>query len=161
MDSADRAAIVAAAVVAAGPPDGNRDDWLEQVEAEARQIFILAGVRGRIGRVVEQMGNSRTFARVITRVEKEQSSQWGLVTLSVEPTQYSKDGVEQVRTERMDGQFAEQAKAMGRTLRDELMGHRVLLWVETETDDDATPRGRVIRHVVDLGLPYTRPEPNS
>ena len=79
--------------------------------------------------------------------KKDFAGRRGLLRLRVATSKYNKDGAEDIRTELLstpEGQ-AVLEKARG------LVGHRVLIWAQTEEKDDGR-KVKTLRHVEDLGV---------
>lgn len=80
-------------------------------------------------------------------IAKEHSSTRGVVTLHT-GTERSDDGNEQIRTERTDNPVG---LAMAKQVKD-LVGHKVVVWVEVEQTKNGQSKVRVLRHVEDRGV---------
>ena len=149
MDSNIRTSIVTAAVIAAGPAGEDRAAWQTQVHENAVSIAVMSSETSQIAKAIDQIEKCKVFSGSVVAVKKEQSSTRGIVTLNT-GTDRVKEGLdagcEQVRTERTDNPFG---LAMARKAR-ELIGHRVLVWVEVEEIGDR--KVRVLRHLESLGL---------
>ena len=152
MDAADRLGLVAAAAIAVGPA-GDQGTWAEAVRAKAVDLYLMSRDRGLVGRALEQLDGCRTYVATITggKVEKHQLEgggelRRGLIRLRVDTSKYHNDGVEDIRTELLSTQEgpAVLEKAKG------LVGHRVLVYAQTEEKDDGR-KVKTLRHLEDLG----------
>ncbi|GAB2733899.1 hypothetical protein [Nocardioides pakistanensis] len=153
MDSATRTNITAAAVMSAGPVTAYEDRaaYNAAVHENAVSIAIMASESGSIGKALTQIENCKIFSGTVVSVKKEKSSTRGVITLNT-GTDRAREGVpegcEQVRTERTDNPIG---LAMARKMR-EMIGHRVLVWVEVEEINNGANKVRVLRHAEDLGV---------
>ena len=170
LDHQSRAAVLAAAYAAAGPKGGSPEEaamHAARVQLRAVEIAVeLTDDKSWFNRAIEQVlgPNTRTFTGTVLAVDEHmgQSRNGGgqvsttrkQVTFRTRVHQeYAPDGTEQALTERTDSLVG---KAIAKRL-ERLLGHRVLVWVETESfqaKSGATRKSRVIRHVVDLALPH-------
>lgn len=148
MDTDTRTQIILAAIAAAGPAGDDQADWNARVTDAAATITAMCNDKSQIAKVIDGVANSKVFAATVVKVDKEQSSTRGLVTLRTRPSERHPDGIEQARTERTDNPMG---LAMARRLRS-LVGHRVLLHIEVEEVPGRDFKVRVIRHVQDLGV---------
>lgn len=144
-----RQQIILAAVNAAGEKYDNESpaQYEARVAAEARRIKVMTSPQSRISRALDVLDECKVFTAEVVKIEKEQRSTRGLITLKGKPSKFSPDGIETVRTERTDNP---EGVAMVRALKP-LIGHRVLLWVELEAVNEGASKVRVVRHVEDLG----------
>ncbi len=153
MDAADRLTLVAAAATAVGPVD-DPAVWAARVQGKAVDLYLMSRERGAVGKALEQLDACRTYVATILggRVEKHRLDSGGelrrgLLRLKVATSKYNKDGEEDIRTELLslpEGQ-AVLDKAKG------LVGHRVLIWAQTEEKDDGR-KVKTLRHLEDLGV---------
>lgn len=170
MDDNTRTNIILAAVNAVPPvtePLKNRDGeiiateqevWLAQVADKAKAIAVLTGAKSLVGHqldVIEAAGDpenesAKIISGSILSITREESSTRGLVSIKtrVHP-EYAPDGVEQARTERTD---TAAGLMMATRIRNELIGHRVLLFIEQQPIKNSKKKARIIVHIEDLGL---------
>ena len=147
MSESNRSAVILAAVQAAGTNDGV--EYTQRVIENAKQISVFLSEGSAVNKAIKQLEDSKKFTAEIVSVVKEKSSQRGFVELKTKPSQHHPDGKESARTERTDNP---DGLAMAKRMRD-LVGHRVLLWVEVEeyTNSNGSGKVRIIRHAEDLG----------
>lgn len=158
MDAGDRLNLVAAAAIAVGPaadqgagtPGG--ETWQDRVRQKAVDLYVMAKERGSVGRALEQLDECRTYVATVVggKVERHALDDGGeltrgLVKLRVEPSKWTKDGVEYIRTELLS---TSEGRILWEQVR-ELVGHRVLVYAQTEVKDDR--KVKTFRHVEDLG----------
>lgn len=144
--------IVLTAIQSVGPVGDDRAEWEARVMEQIANVTVMAtSDRSDFVRQAESMKSAKTFVGHVVGVRKEASSTRGIVTLFT-ATDRAKDGIpagcEEARTERTDNAFGLHT---ARRLR-ELIGHKVLVWVEVETYGNGAGKVRVVRHVQDLGL---------
>lgn len=170
MDDAIRAQIIMAAVTSTPPvtePLKNREGdivateqelWQEQVASRARSISVMVGARSPIGRQLEVMGaagdpdndSAKIIVGTILRINREESSTRGVVTMKTRVhEEFAPEGLEQVRTERTD---TAAGLLMSLRVRNELIGHRVMAYVEMQQIPNTKKKTRVVIHFEDLGL---------
>lgn len=168
-----RTQIILAAVQAAGtaPPIVNKDGekvgedtaaWSANVSDYAARITAMTAENSQASKTINGVANSRVFTGTILRVEKQESSTRGVVTLDTGyPSKFEHkdfrtkevlpDGHEQIRTDRTDNHAG--AKMARRA--SQLVGHRVAVWVESEPFTGGRRKVRVLRHIEDLGIDKT------
>ena len=169
LDQNARAAVLAAAYAAAGPAGttpAERAKHAARVQLRAVEVAVeLSDDKSLFNRALEQVlgPNTRTFTGTVLSVEdhmgQARNGGGAVSTTRRQVTfrtrvhkEYAPDGTEQALTERTDNLVG---RAIAKKM-ESLVGHRVLVWVETEaftTKAGSTRKSRVIRHVVDLGLP--------
>lgn len=173
MDESTRITITAAAVNAAGPvsnytttgkvenPDGTFTEvtvpdpaaYQVAVHENAINIAVMAGEKGLVGKALAGVvgPNTKIFSGTVVGVRKEASSTRGLITLHT-GTDREKEGLpagcEQVRTERTDNPIGKSVALKARNM----LGHRVLVYVEVEEINGGQSKVRVLRHVESLGV---------
>lgn len=154
MDNSTRINVISAAVIAAGPVGEDRSAWQAQVQENAVNIAVMASDTSQIAKALASIENAKVFSGTVVSVKKETSSTRGVITLNT-GTDRAKEGVaegcEQVRTERTDNIMG---RNMALKMRD-LIGHRVLVWVEVEEYNNGAGKVRVLKHVEDLGVDLT------
>ena len=149
MEDSLRTQIVLAAFSAAGPADPTDfAKWQTRVADMAAVITVACQPGSTISKVIEQVSASKTFVASIVKVEKEERTTRGIVTLRTKPSELNPEGVETARTERTDNPIG---LSMARRLS-KLVGHKVLLRVEVEPIANGARKSRVIRYVEDFGL---------
>lgn len=147
MDDNLRSQIIIAAVTAVGPVE-DKSSWQDQVIEKAAEITALTNEKSMVSKTIESVAVSKVFPATVTDVTYEKSSTRGIVSLKTQPSKFHPDGIEQARTERTDNPMG---VAMGKRLKD-LIGHRVMIWVEVEEISGGAGKVRIVRHVQDLGL---------
>ena len=148
----ERTAIIAAA---AGSVSANLKGkaWEDAVLDRALDITLLTRSGSRISKLVDRLGGAKMFVTTIAGITKETSSNRGLITMQGKPTKFHKDGIETARSDRLDDfdkKKAEMAKELCKNIRDNLIGHKVIVHIGTETVDGTDYR--VLVHVIDLGV---------
>lgn len=159
MDDALRAQIILAAANAAGPVGDDEAAWTERVNEYAAKMVVLMGPHSPVSKTIAAMEASAVFTGVIKGIVKEKSSQRALITIYTRPSENYPDGMESIRTERLDNPSAG-GRALARRVHS-LVGHRVLVWVEKETIRGGTKKVRVLRHIEDLGEPREMPDADA
>lgn len=149
LDAKERNEIILAAVNMTGPVGDDVSDWNSRVRANTKKLTILLGENSNLAKVIEMVQGCKVFSGTVLHVTKEKSSKRGFVGLKTAPSKFNTDGIESVRTEIMEDN--PEVLAFCRQLRS-LEGHRVLVWVEMQTNEDATRKFRILQHVEDLGL---------
>lgn len=144
----DKNSIITAAVVATGPQGDDLAAWRAQVLSNVASITAMFDENSDAMKIIDSVSNAKVFPATVIGIEKEKSSTRGLVNLKTRPSERHPDGIEQARTERTD---SERGLAMARRMRD-LIGHRVLLWIDLQKMSSGSASVRVIAHVEDLGV---------
>jgi hypothetical protein len=113
---------------------------------------LVSDVADQVVKIQDAIAKSnKSFLGTVVSITKEQSSTRGVVVLHT-GTDRSFDGVpagcETVRTDRTDDP---DGLMMARKVR-ALKGHKVLVYVELESDKNGQRRYRVLRHIVDKGI---------
>lgn len=125
--------------------------WQTAVIQNAVQIAVMAGEKSNVVAAIDQITKSKTFTGTVIEVKKEPSSTRGIITLHT-GTDRVKEGVpagcEQVRTDRTDNPLG---LALARKMKN-LIGHKVVVWVEVEEINGGSGKVRVLRHVESLGV---------
>lgn len=143
--SADSAQIILAAATAALPKDDGYEDRLRTNIAE----FAAMANDESYTKIVQQIADSKVFTGIVLGIQKENSSTRGIVTLKTKVSNFHPNGQETVRTERTDSSPA--TLALCKHIKDNLIGHKVAVWVEIETYNEGAGKVRVLRHIKDLG----------
>lgn len=144
-----RAQIVLAAASVAAAAAATDDDELDhstRVALAAAEITSWLDPRSEVSRAITQVANCKVFLASVVAIRKEKSSTRGVVTLHT-GTDRSDDGNEEVRTERTDSPIG---RAMARRVQTEMIGRKVLVYVEVEPIG-GDRKVRVLRHIVDQG----------
>ncbi|MCC3299452.1 hypothetical protein [Arthrobacter caoxuetaonis] len=149
LDTKERNEIILAAVNMAGPVGDDLPEWNSRVRANTKKLTIMLGENSNLAKIIDMVKGCKIFSGTILHVAKEKSSKRGFVGLKTTPSKFNADGIESVRTEIMEDN--PEVLAFCRQLRS-LEGHRVLVWVEMQTNEDATRKFRILQHVEDLGL---------
>jgi hypothetical protein len=133
--------LVAAAAQAAGPcPAGGEAAWGRRVHGLTVDLYLIAQ---QARQDVERLESARTFAAFLERVEIEESSRRGLVTLRL-PSGES----EPIRTEQAD---TDRGRALIERARS-LQGRWVLVYRYNERKAGQRNQSvRMLAHLVDLG----------
>lgn len=159
MDDAAKAKVQADFQSKSEAHDAALSDYDQRVKALARQIKVALSDRspimvqlGALDKALDSENDGgKVFVGTVISVKKEQSSTRGIVTLYTGTTQV-KDGIpagcEQVRTERTD---SADGRAIARGAQ-ELVGHRVTVYVELEAIRGGNTKVRVLRHIESNGV---------
>jgi hypothetical protein len=133
--------LVAAAAQAAGPcPPGEEAAWGRRVHGLAVDLYLIAQ---QARQDIERLESARTFVAFLERVEIEESSRRGLVTLRL-PSGES----EPIRTEQAD---TDRGRALIERARS-LQGRWVLVYRYNERKAGQRNQSvRMLAHLVDLG----------
>lgn len=154
--SNDVMSVLSAAIAATGPMTEAERDFPEEYEARvmfsAGMVAAMANERSNVAKHVDSMMNpgqkEGAFIGVITAVERERSSNRGIVHVDTE----SKDGEvkeEALRTRRGEDAYG---RLMVKTARS-LIGHRVVIHKRQEQFTDGSGKNfRVVAYIQDLGV---------
>lgn len=149
-------AISAAASVGAGDPNS-----VHSVEEQVRQRIVELTVAAlnannpdsRIAKTIDQIQECHVFPAILLGGSKDENTGRTIVRIKADNPgqQADADGNETINTERT---FIPEGAAMTALARS-LVGHRVLVFkqVEVFTSGGQTKKGKVLRHLVDLGMP--------
>lgn len=148
LDAKERNDIILGAVAMTGPVGESQAEWDARLKANAKSLSLMLNDNSDVARSINMLAECKNFVGTILGVQKEESSTRGFVALKTTPSKFNDEGVESVRTERTDS--SDEAKAFASRLRRELIGHRVLVWVEMQ-ETKAGQKVRVLQHVQDLG----------
>lgn len=144
--------IILAAVGAAGVTV-DHPEFNDRLAEAAARITAMLSEASPVSRAIDQVAASRCFVAVIAGIRREESSTRAVVELHTRPTELHPDGIEAARSERTDHPSG---LAMARRLQG-LRGHKVMLWIESESIGGGSRSVRVIRHVEDLGVEKAEP----
>ena len=145
MSETNRSAVILAAVNASGVNDGA--DYMQRVIQNAKQISLLLADRSPVNKAITQLEASKVFAANVVATKREKSSNRVVVELETKPSTHHLDGKEAARTERIDNPIGLDVATRCKNL----IGHRVLIWVEVEEYNNGTGKVRIVRHVEDRG----------
>lgn len=149
LDTKERNDIILGAVAMTGPVGESQSEWDAKLKANAKSLSLMLNDNSDVAKSINMLAECKNFVGIILGVQKEESSTRGFVALKTTPSKFNDEGIESVRTERTDS--SEEAKAFASRLRRELVGHRVLVWVEMQ-ETKSGQKVRVLQHVQDLGL---------
>jgi hypothetical protein len=150
LDTLTRNNIIFGAVGMTGPIGESASDWNEQLVANAKHLTTLLAEGSNVAKTIDMLDEAKKFIGTVLYVGKEKSSKRGFVVLKTNPTKLNPEGIETVRTEIVEGN--EPVKKFANDLRLNMVGHRVLVYVEMQTGrDDPTRKFRILQHVSDLG----------
>lgn len=150
LDTQERTNIILSAITMAGPVGDNASEWEDRVVDNAKRVTTMLSETSTVSKTVEMLSEAKKFIGTILYVGKEKSSKRGFVVLKTTPSKLSPDGIETVRTEIVDGNSS--VTAFCKDLRTNMVGHRVVVFVEMQTGkDDPTRKFRILQHVTDLG----------
>lgn len=155
--------LFAAAISIVGPRENGESykDYQDAILDASLEILELS--QGSAGSDLGHLlvpGIRRYKARLISleRDPIKPGRDWStrlLVTLGIKPTDYARDGIEQIRTERTD-YWDGSGKRVGLIAKDILAqaqkdgeDHDVLVWVAADGEDG---KFRALRHIQDLGV---------
>lgn len=146
----ERTSLITTAATMAGPVGESRAAWDAQVRRNIRDLIVMFGENSTENRIIDEMTSPDTkrFVGTVAGVDKERTSTRAIVGLATKPSEKNPSGVDLVRTERTDS--SEEARAMANFIGSELIGHRVLVFVEIVEMNNSN-KVRILRHVVDLG----------
>lgn len=148
LDTKERNDIILGAVAMTGPVGDSQADWDAKLKANAKSLALMLNDNSDVARSISMLADCKNFTGTILGIQKEASSTRGFIALKTVESKFSPDGIEVVRTERTDS--SEEAKKFASRIRNELVGHRVLVWVEMQ-ETKAGQKVRVLQHVQDLG----------
>ncbi len=157
-------ALIGNAISIVGPREKGESyqDYQDAIRDAALEILEYS--QGSAGSDIGYLlvpGVRRYRARLISleRDPIKPGKEWStrlLVTLGVKPTDYARDGIEQIRTERTD-HWDGSGKRVGLAVKEILAqakedgeDHDVLVWVAQDGPDG---KFRALRHIKDLGVP--------
>lgn len=150
IDTLTRNNIILGAVGMTGPVGESSSEWDAKLIANAKRLTTLLADGSNVAKTIDMLGEAKKFIGTVLYVGKEKSSKRGFVVLKTTPTKLSADGIETVRTEIVEGN--ESVTAFAKDLRENMVGHRVLVYVEMQVGrDDPTRKFRILQHVSDLG----------
>lgn len=150
LDTQERNNIILGAVNMTGPVGENASEWEDRVIDNAKRLTTLLSETSSVAKTVDMLSEAKKFIGTILYVGKEKSSKRGFVVLKTTPSKLSPDGIETVRTEIVDGNTS--VTAFCKDLRSNMVGHRVVVYVEMQTGkDDPSRKFRILQHVTDLG----------
>lgn len=151
VDAKERNDIILGAITMTGPvADGQtQSEWDSKLKSNVKSIALMLNDNSDVSRTINMLAECKNFVGTILGVQKEASSTRGFLAIKTTESKWAPDGIETVRTERTDS--SAEAKAFASRLRNELIGHRVLVWVEMQEIRDSGQKVRVLQHVQDLG----------
>lgn len=146
--------IVLAAANVVGPReslDPNGSSWEVKVAQAAEDLIVMANPNGKLTKRLEELGKCFVFPGIVAEVGIEESSQRGYVAFATKVTEHNAEGIDTMRTERIDSD--PEALAMVKRLH-ALIGHQVLIWKHQDTITTGKSAGRkvrILRRFEDLG----------
>jgi|GEM_PF-2948461 len=151
------------AAVGTGDPESGFE-LSEQIRQKVVELTVAAldvsNDRSRLGGAINQIEQSQPFPAVLVGVKRDDRNGRGIVGFKADRPgqQANENGVETISTE--PEYFPEGAAMIARAR--ELKGHRVLIFKQVEQfeKDGQTKKGKVLRHLLDLGLPKDDNEAN-
>lgn len=149
LDTATRNNIILGAVSMAGPVGDSSSEWDARVIANAKRLTTMLSDGSNVSKTIQTLDEAKKFVGTLVYVGKEQTSKRGFVVVKT-GTDRDEHGLETVRTEIVEGN--ESVKAFAKDLRENLVGHRVLLYVEMQTGKTPDKKFRILQHVDDLGV---------
>ncbi|HEX9087876.1 MAG TPA: hypothetical protein VF867_10150 [Arthrobacter sp.] len=150
LDTLTRNNIILGAVGMTGAVGDSAAEWEMKLIANAKHLTTLLADGSNIAKTIDMLDDAKKFIGTVLYVGKEKSSKRGFVVLKTSPTKLNAEGIETVRTEIVEGN--DSVTAFAKDLRENMVGHRVLVYVEMQTGrDDPTRKFRILQHVSDLG----------
>lgn len=151
MTEAKRESLILSAVGMAGPVGDSRTEWTGRVNTGIKDLLLMLGDRSDQRTIIDEMTQDKNrFVGTIVGIELEKSSQRAVVGLYTGVTTKRPNGVETIRTNRLDS--SQDARDLANYIAEELIGHRVLAFKYMEVDkNDSETKYRKLVHVVDLG----------
>lgn len=152
--------VILGAVQAAGPMGDDAQAWEDNVKSAARRLAVMLGDESPVSKVINAISGSKKFVGTVEGVLKEASSTRAFVGIKSAsgPGKYNKSGYESARTDRTDSN--EEGRQLANRINKQLIGHRVLFFVEMQEGKDET-KYRTLVHVEDLGLDSEWPNPET
>lgn len=148
IDAKERNDIILGAVGMTGPVGDSQSEWDAKLKSNAKSLALMLNDNSDVARTINMLAECKNFVGTILGVQKEASSTRGFIAIKTVESKFSPDGIEVARTERTDS--SEEAKAFASRLRRELVGHRVLVWIEMQETKNGQ-KVRILQHVQDLG----------
>ncbi|WP_422759091.1 hypothetical protein [Paenarthrobacter sp. C1] len=148
LDTKERNDIILGAVAMTGPVGDNQAEWAARLKTNAKSLTLMLNDNSDVARSIAMLADCKNFTGTILGVQKEASSTRGFIAFKTAESKFNPDGIETARTERTDSD--EEAKAFASRLRNELTGHRVLVWIEMQETKNGQ-KVRILQHVQDLG----------
>jgi hypothetical protein len=149
LDAKERNDIILGAVAMTGPVGESQAEWDAKLKSNAKSLALMLNDNSDVARSIAMLADCKNFTGTILGVQKEASSTRGFIAFKTVESKFSPDGIEVARTERTDSN--DEAKAFASRLRKELIGHRVLVWIEMQ-ETKSGQKVRILQHVQDLGL---------
>ena len=131
-----------------GPIGEDSSAWNDKLVANTKRLTTLLSEGSVPAKTIDMLSEAKKFVGTIAYVGKEKSSKRGFVVIKT-GTDRDEHGLETVRTEIVEGNSA--VTAFAKDLRENMVGHRVLLYVEMQTGRTADKKFRILQYVEDLG----------
>ncbi|QOD05915.1 hypothetical protein [Pseudarthrobacter sp. BIM B-2242] len=148
IDTATRNNIILGAVSMTGPVGDSSSEWDTRLIANAKRLTTLLSDGSNVARTIQILDEAKKFVGTIVYVGKEKTSKRGFVVIKT-GTDRDEHGLETVRTEIVEGN--DSVTAFAKDLRENMIGHRVLLYVEMQVGKTPDKKFRILQHVDDLG----------
>lgn len=156
MDANERMTVIAAACAMAGSPGEDRRAWEREVARHARDVYLLGSdERSLPARMLTEIADTKKFVAQVVKVEREVSSNRGLITLlgrgkGEEDTEVIRTGIVDKDND-WNGAY-EQVRALSK-----IVGNDILVFKGMELTKKIDPKTKqpyrvgMLRHFVDLG----------
>lgn len=148
IDTATRNNIILGAVNMTGPVGESSSAWETKLIGNVKRLTTMLSDGSNVSKTIEMLAEAKKFVGTIVYVGKEKTSKRGFVVVKT-GTDRDEHGLETVRTEIVEGNEA--VTAFAKDLRENMVGHRVLLYVEMQTGKTPDKKFRILQHVDDLG----------
>lgn len=148
IDTTTKQSIILGAVGMTGPVGESSSEWDARLMGNVKRLTTLLSDGSSAAKTIDMLAEAKKFVGTIAYVGKEKTSKRGFVVIKT-GTDRDEHGLETVRTEIVEGN--ESVKAFAKDLRENMIGHRVVLYVEMQTGKTADRKFRILQHVEDLG----------
>lgn len=148
IDTTTKQNIILGAVNMTGAIGESAADWNSRFISNVKKVTTLLSEGSSAAKTIDMLSEAKRFVGTIVYVGKEKTSKRGFVVIKT-GTDRDEHGLETVRTEIVEGN--ESVNAFAKDLRENMIGHRVLLYVEMQTGKTADKKFRILQYVEDLG----------
>jgi hypothetical protein len=148
IETTTKQSIILGAVGMTGAMGDSSAEWDARFMSNVKRITTLLSDGSAAAKTIDMLSEAKKFVGTICYVGKEKTSKRGFVVIKT-GTDRDEHGLETVRTEIVEGN--ESVNAFAKDLRENMIGHRVLLYVEMQTGKTADKKFRILQYVEDLG----------
>ena len=143
--------VLGAYTVAGSKMDYDTDeDYHSAVRSSARELTMSLNEESDLFRAIEEIDEATRFTGTLVCAEVERTSKRGFIGLATKGgTKYNQEGVDTMRTDRHDS--SAEAVALTEYAQNELIGHRVLVYMKHEETAGGN-KVRVLIALKDLGV---------